>query len=75
MNNQTPIISPIAGLFRSRKFVAAIVGVVATFIVQAVPAFASAKDQITEVIVTLFGLAIGGWAVEDAAQSFAARNK
>lgn len=75
MNNQTPLLSPLAGLFRSRKFVAAIIGAIATVLVQTIPAFAPAKDQITEVIVTLFGLAIGGWAVEDAAQSFSTRNK
>lgn len=63
----------ILGLLRSRKFVTALLGVIITVLVRLFPVFGEAEQQILDTMLQLFSLAIGGWALEDAAQSFANR--
>lgn len=73
MNSPTPFVSPLAALFRSRKFVLTFVGVVLDLIivllpVELAPRIAAMREELVTAVTVLIGVAVGGIAVEDAAQ-------
>jgi hypothetical protein len=57
-------------LFKSRKWWAMVVGLVMMAIVHFVPDLAENADQLTESILIVVGLLIGGYALEDSAVAF-----
>lgn len=70
MNDGTVLVSPFAALLRNRQFVAAIVGALVTLLINVVPMFEPARQQLSDTVLVLFGLAIGGFSVVDTATAF-----
>lgn len=53
-------------IFRSKRFIAAGVGLVVMLLVAAIPELEASEDIIIESLVVLIGVLIGGYSIQDA---------
>jgi len=63
----TPVIGPLLGLLRSRKFLVALMTLVVDVLIAYVPALEPARAELLVICTTLGGLLVGAIAYEDAA--------
>lgn len=66
---RTPILEPLVLLFKSRRFLTAVIGVLVTLLIYAVPGIESIRVELTTVFVSLALAVIGGLSWEDAAKA------
>lgn len=64
-NERTPLLDPIIMLLRSRRFVTAVVTVFVSWLVSTAPGLEGSKDTLITAVVTIGGVVIGGFSLED----------
>lgn len=72
--DNTPIVSPLLLLLRSRKFLLAVIGIVLDTIVAVHPDLAPQREELLLGITTIVGVLIGGIAYEDGSEKKATTN-
>lgn len=68
MNENTPIVSPLLLLLKSRKFLLAVVGIVLDTIIALHPDLAPMREELLIGVTTIVGVLIGGIAYEDGSE-------
>jgi hypothetical protein len=68
MNENTPIVSPLLLLLRSRKFLLAVIGIVLDTVIALHPDLAPMREELLIGVTTIVGVLIGGIAYEDGSE-------
>lgn len=67
--------SAVNALFKSKRFITTLVGMVVMIVSTLVPQLADQLDILAPTIVILVGVAVGGYSVQDAAREIASRRE